>query len=255
MKNSERLIQEKYNGNYPTCKCGCGENTIYDPGRKDFPEYKRGHQTRVIKDYFGDPKNPKRVEKIISTRKQKFDSGEYNHIKKQVSKPRTEEVKNKISKSGKGVSRPKKEGFGVGRKQSEETKNKMSKTHKQKWINGEIGRRHYTSKLEDKFKNEILIQLNLKFDHFFKPKTQKFFYDFYLPDYNIIIEVDGDFFHSNPKFYPNGPQYITQIKNNINDQLKNQWAQDNGYKLLRFWEDDINNNIQYVKQILLENCK
>ena len=54
MKNSERLIQEKYNGNYPTCKCGCGENTIYDPGRKDFPEYKRGHQTRVIKDYFGD---------------------------------------------------------------------------------------------------------------------------------------------------------------------------------------------------------
>ena len=84
MKNSERLIQEKYNGNHPTCKCGCGENTIYDPGRKDFPEYKRGHQTRVIKDYFGDPKNPKRVEKIISTRKQKFDSGEYNHIKKQV---------------------------------------------------------------------------------------------------------------------------------------------------------------------------
>ncbi len=250
MLKKDKLIQEKYNGVHPTCKCGCNEKTVYDPSRRDFPEYKRGHQTRVIKDYFGDPKNPKRVEKIKSTRKQKFNSGEYDHIKKHVSKPRSEEIKNKISEAGKGVSRPKKEGFGVGRIQSESTKQKMSETHKQKWVNGEIGRRHYTSKLEEKFKNEILIPLKIKFDHFFKPKTQKFFYDFYLPDYNIIIEVDGDFFHSNPKFYPNGPQYITQIKNNINDQIKNQWVQDNGYKLLRFWEDDINNNPQQIIETL-----
>jgi len=40
-----------------------------------------------------------------------------------------------------------------------------------------------------------------------------------------------------------------------NDQEKNKWAEENGYKLLRFWEDDINNNIKQVKQILLENLK
>ena len=102
----------------------------------------------------------------------------------------------------------------------------------------------------EKFKNEILIPLNINFDHFFKPKTQKFFYDFYLPDYEIIIEVDGDFFHSNPKFYPDGPIYKTQIKNNLNDQQKNQWAKDNGFKLLRFWENDIKNNPQQIIEIL-----
>jgi very-short-patch-repair endonuclease len=39
------------------------------------------------------------------------------------------------------------------------------------------------------------------------------------------------------------------------DKIKNEWAIDNGYKLLRFWETDINNNIKQVKQTLLENCR
>jgi G:T-mismatch repair DNA endonuclease (very short patch repair protein) len=251
MKNSEKLIQEKYNGNHPTCKCGCGENTIYDPGRKDFPEYKRGHQTRVIKNYFGDPKNPKRVEKIISTRKQKFNSGEYNHIKKQVSKPRSEEVKNKISKSGKGVSRPKPEGFGIGRKQSKNTRKKMSDSAIQRIIKTD---QNHTSKLEKTFAN-ILELLDIEYKQFFYAKDIKAFYDFYLPKFNILIEVDGDFWHCNPNTKYSTPKYETQNKNIKRDKQKNQWAQDNNYKILRFWEDDINNNIQQIKQILLENCK
>jgi very-short-patch-repair endonuclease len=250
MKNSEKLIQEKYSGNYPTCKCGCGENTIYDPGRKDFPEYKRGHQTRVIKNYFGNPKNPKRVEKIISTRKQKFDSGEYNHIKKQVSKPRSEEVKNKISKSGKGVSRPKKEGFGVGRNHSQSTKDKMSKSAIKRIIkNGKVKR----SGLEYKFEGVLQI-LEIEYIHSYYIENIGKIYDFYLPKFNILIEVDGDFWHCNPSKYME-PICKTQELNLKNDEFKNQWAQDNNYKILRFWEDDINNNIQQIKQILLENCK
>ena len=251
MKNADKLIQEKYNGIHPICGCGCKEKTVYDYNSKDFGKFKRGHQTRLNPNYFGDPKNPKRVEKIKCTRKQKFISGEYDHIKDAIKQNRKDpKLGEKISKGAKGIPKPKPEGFGVGRIQSKETKQKMSKTHKEKWVNGEIGRRHYTSKLEEKFKNEILIPLNITFDHFFKPKTQKFFYDFYLPDYKIIIEVDGDFFHSNPKFYPNGPIYKTQIKNNLNDQLKNQWAKDNGFKLFRFWEDDIKNNLQQIIEIL-----
>jgi very-short-patch-repair endonuclease len=68
----------------------------------------------------------------------------------------------------------------------------------------------------------------------------------------MIIEVDGDFWHCNPINFPNA-DYITQQKNVIRDKEKNEWAQSNGYKLLRFWENDINNNIKQVKQTLLEN--
>jgi very-short-patch-repair endonuclease len=45
----------------------------------------------------------------------------------------------------------------------------------------------------------------------------------------------------------------TQKLNIENDKIKNEWAKENGYKLLRFWEHDINNNIKYVTQTLLEN--
>lgn len=252
MLKKDKLILEKYNGIPPICGCGCGEKTIYDASSKDFGKFKRGHQTRVNKGYFGDPKNPKRVNAIIKTRKDKFASGEYDHILKQIHKPKSEQTKQKISKSGKGVSRPKKEGFGIGRIQSFETKQKMSKTHKEKWETGNIGKKkHYTSKLEKTFSN-ILDLLNIQYQQHFYAKEIKAFYDFYLPQSNTIIEVDGDFWHCNPNSKHNIPKYITQEKNIIRDKEKNEWAKQNGFKLLRFWEKDIHNNIKQVKKILLE---
>jgi len=131
----------------------------------------------------------------------------------------------------------------------------MSKTAKNKWETGDIGKKkQYTSKLEKTFAN-ILDLLNIKYQQFFYAKDIKAFYDFYLPDYNIIVEVDGDFWHCNPNSKHNTPKYETQKYNLVKDAIKSQWALDNGYKLLRFWENDINNNIKQVKQILLENCK
>ena len=79
-------------------------------------------------------------------------------------------------------------------------------------------------------------------------------YDFYLPEYNTFIEIDGDFWHCNPDTKFAIPECKSQKLNLINDQFKNKWVTDNGYKMLRFWENDINNNISIVKEILLENC-
>lgn len=245
----EKLLIEKYNGVKPTCKCGCGQETRYEATKKDFCQWIHGHQAKV-KGHFGDPKNPKRVEKIISTRKQKFKSGEYDHVLKAVKENRKDpDLGKNISKGAKGVPKPKPEGFGVGRIQTEITRQKMSESHIENWEKGNIGRKHYTSKLEDKFE-EILKIINIKYQKIFFAKSIKAFYNFYLPNFNLIIEVDGDFFHSNPKFYPDGPIYKTQIQNNLRDQEKNKWASDNNYKLLRFWEYDINNNISQVIETL-----
>lgn len=109
------------------------------------------------------------------------------------------------------------------------------------------------SGLEYKFEG-ILQILEIQYIHSYYIENIGKIYDFYLPKYNILIEVDGDFWHCNPNKYDT-PICKTQELNLENDKFKNQWAQDNNYRILRFWEDDINNNIQYVKQILLENCK
>jgi very-short-patch-repair endonuclease len=247
MTNAEKLIQEKYNNIHPICGCGCGEKTVYDHNSKDFGKFKRGHQTRVNPNYFGDPKNPKRVEKIISTRKQKFVSGEYDHVKEAIKKNRKDpKLGEKISKGAKGIPKPKPEGFGVGRKHSKKTKEKMSESAIDRILKTD---QNHTSKLEKKF-SIILDNLKIKYIQWFYAKEIKAFYDFYIPAKNIIIEVDGDFWHCNPNSKYILPEYKTQEKNLKRDQQKNQWAKNNGFKLLRFWETDINNSPQSIIELL-----
>jgi very-short-patch-repair endonuclease len=250
------LIQTQYNNIHPTCKCGCGELMKYNAVLADFPKYIKKHlhiiqKGKTQEEIFGDMNSPKRIKAISDARKAKFASGEYDYIKNAVKESRKDtKLGEKISKGSKGKPKPKPEGFGVGRIQSEETREKMSDSAIQRIIKTD---QNHSSKLEEKFKI-ILDILDIKYQHSFYVKSIKAFYDFYLPEHNTIIEVDGDFWHCNPKNFPIA-EYTTQQKNIIRDKEKNQWALDNGYKLLRFWEDDINNNIKQVKQILLENLK
>jgi G:T-mismatch repair DNA endonuclease (very short patch repair protein) len=223
------LIQTKYNGTQPICQCGCGELMKYNATLADFPKYNKQHLKKIsegktFEEIWGDPKSEKRIKAISDTRKTKFASGEYNHILKHVSQKRP---KNTIDK--------------------------ISKTKKKQWETGDIGKKQYKpSKLEKTFTN-ILEILDISYQTSFYAKEIKAFYDIFLPCHNILIEVDGDFWHCNPVKYPNGPTNKCQTKNLERDKEKNQWALENGYKLLRFWEEDINNNIKEVKRILMEN--
>lgn len=47
---------------------------------------------------------------------------------------------------------------------------------------------------------EILNNLNLSYQYSFILEKRQ--YDFLLPQYKLIIECDGDYWHVNPKFYP-----------------------------------------------------
>jgi len=249
LKKTDYLIQTKYNGTHPLCECGCNQETRYEASKLDFCRFISGHQSR-LEGHWGDLKSEKRVNAIINTRKQKFQSGEYDHILNQVSKPRSEEIKQKISKSGTGISRPKADGFGIGRIHSQQTKDKMSETAINNILkNGKVKR----SNLEYKFEG-ILDILGYQYQHSYYIPDIKKIYDFYLPYYNTFIEIDGDFWHCNPDTKFAIPECKSQELNLINDQFKNEWAVNNGYKIIRIWENDIKNNIQQVKQILLNYC-
>ena len=247
LKFPEYLIQVKYNEINPICQCGCKENTKYNASKADFNNFIVGHQAR-LDGHFGDPKAKKRVDAIIKTRKSKFASGEYNHVLKAIKENRKDpELGNKISKGAKGIAKPKPVDFGIGRVHSQKTKDKMSKTAMKNILKkGKVKR----SKLEYKFEG-LLESYNVNFIHSYYIESIHKIYDFYLPELNLLIEIDGDFWHCNPIKFP-APTCKTQEINLINDKFKNKWAKDNGYKLIRFWENDINNNIKFIKQTLTE---
>lgn len=107
-----------------------------------------------------------------------------------------------------------------------------------------------TSKLEKKFAKEFLEKLGIKYDEQFYVDSIKRYYDFYLPDYKVIIEVDGDYWHSYGKVYEE--MTPTQKKNARVDSIKNEWALSHGIPIIRIWEHDINKNPEKVKKTLIE---
>ena len=107
------------------------------------------------------------------------------------------------------------------------------------------------SGLEYFFRINILDKLGIKYSQQFKAKSIGRFYDFILLDYRIIIECDGTFFHSDPRIYKDSLT-ITQKRNKRVDEIKNKWAQENYYVLLRFWEKDIYNDVPGIIKFLTE---
>jgi len=256
LKKGEYLIKTKYKGEHPQCKCGCGTLMVYNATLSDFPTYIKKHLHNIQKgktqeEIFGDMNSPKRIEAISKARKSLFNSGKWDSQLENLRKPRSQEIKDKISLGAKGVPKPKPKGFGIGRTHSDITKDKMSKSAIQNIIKqGKVKR----SNLEYKFEG-MLKSFNIEYNHSFYIKSIGKIYDFYLPKYNILIEVDGDFWHCNPNSQYKIPTTKSQFLNIENDKFKNKWAKDNGYQMLRFWETDINDNTQQVKQKVLESCK
>jgi very-short-patch-repair endonuclease len=96
--------------------------------------------------------------------------------------------------------------------------------------------------IEKKIEN-FLISENIKHTYSFILNQRQ--YDFYLPDSKLLIEADGDYWHGNPSIYENLTE--RQLIKQKDDKIKDRIAIENGYKILRFWEFDINNNFDLIK--------
>jgi len=105
------------------------------------------------------------------------------------------------------------------------------------------------SKLEIKFEIILnLLNINNTCQYNFKGKL----FDFYLEKYNILIEVDGDFYHCNPNSKHKDVIYETQILTKKNDNFKNNLCSKFNITLLRYWEKDINERPEWVISDLKE---
>jgi len=89
---------------------------------------------------------------------------------------------------------------------------------------------------------EILSSLNILFKHQFKLSNRLF--DFHILNTNILIEVDGDYYHGNPEKY--SKLNTTQIEVKQKDIIKEKLAKESNFILLRFWESDILKNEEKI---------
>lgn len=137
-----------------------------------------------------------------------------------------------------------------GHKHSEEAKQKMRDATLARIARGDF--KHTKTKPHIKICS-ILQELDIEYVEEYNISYWSF--DIYLIKYNILLEVDGDYYHSNPKIYPNGPKTKTQKINFARDMKKNIFVKDNKLKLIRFWESDILNNEEEIKCTLKKLLK
>lgn len=110
--------------------------------------------------------------------------------------------------------------------------------------------------IEILFEN-ILFELNIPYQYKFRIYDQNKIsfwfkeYDFLILDSNILIEVDGDYWHGNKNIF----NKLTEFQKNVqeNDKIKEEFAIKNGYTLIRFWGSEVKNKkketINQLKEI------
>lgn len=173
-------------------------------------------------------------------------------IKLHTGIPCLESAKIKIGEANNGE----KNGM-FGKKHSKHIKQKISESAKKMWLNEETRNRLLTypertmncrrgalkaselllfkrfsnTQPEQEFK-KIMDSIGIKYIHPFSVWDIEHCYsaDFFIPETKTIIEIDGKFFHD----YPNGIEI---------DKIRTQEMIAKGYSVLRFWENEFNEDM------------
>lgn len=84
--------------------------------------------------------------------------------------------------------------------------------------------------------------------------------DFYLPEYNLIIEVDGDYWHANPsRFSPDdviGPKKISARQIWANDLEREMRIKSHGFNVMRIWSSSLKTKTaQQLVEDIVRHCE
>jgi len=112
---------------------------------------------------------------------------------------------------------------------------------------------HYYNKKTDienafeKILEELEIPFQCKFRIYDKEKVNFWFreYDFLILNTNILIEVDGDYWHGNKNIFENLSDFQKSVQ--VKDEEKKNFANVKGYEVVRFWGSDVKKNRVEVK--------
>jgi very-short-patch-repair endonuclease len=179
----------------------------------------------------GVPASPERISRAVAARKAR---GSY----------RTKEhVKRLFSQKFKGAGNP-----NFGRRWSSSKRRAWANRVSSMFEEGRYDRyKKGQSRPEKEFRN--LLEGNLvPFKKSFALSGKVF--DFAILSERILVEVDGIYWHARGLSVPE--MNTTQAKTHHNDLEKNVIAKQNGFKLLRIWEDELEQGLQQLRSILEE---
>ena len=173
------------------------------------------------------------IKKQLNTKKNLSDD-----IKKEIKKKQSISAKKSVEKfPNRGM---------AGKKHSDETKEKCRQATIKRIKEGKFPQ---TDTSINKIFENLLIQYNLPYEKEFP--FDHFVFDFKVKNY--LIEIQGDYWHCNPNIerFKNGFKNNRRLQNNYGrDIVKKMEVEKSKFEYLEFWEYDLNNNLNEIKQCI-----
>lgn len=143
-------------------------------------------------------------------------------------------------------------------------KNAMAKVENRNKVREKFLERIKSKPIQNTNRSKIEIKIYEELKKTYKNITHSFtvnpyICDIFIPELNLIIEFNGDYWHCNPKKYQS--DYHHKIKNKTAEEI---WDYDNkkidflignGYLLEIIWESDFKNNSKLIKNLIKKYAK
>jgi len=102
------------------------------------------------------------------------------------------------------------------------------------------------------------LDINWEYEKIFENANSGYLPDFTLENNKVIIEAYGDFWHANPSMFVGTD--TTHKKRTVAevweyDKKKKMFFENLGYKFIFFWENDIRENIEMIKEVISNETK
>ena len=136
----------------------------------------------------------------------------------------------------------------VSKRGGSKKKEKKYYGKKKPWQTKQYG----TFKLEEQFARDFLDKLGVNYKWQFEAKDIGRFFDFRILPKGPIIEVNGGYWHADPRLYEAKDLNLIQKKNIRVDETKRHWAISHGIPIYYIWEKDIHDNPSMVMKFLKE---
>ena len=162
-----------------------------------------------------------------------------SHVTSEITKERMRASKIRFFKNG-GTCWMK------GKSHSQETREKLSNATVKMWKRGAFDRGNglWRSQLEER----VYEHLSKRFECFHSYRIENFVFDIFVPSLNLLIEVNGDYWHFNPEVYSHdyydGHRKVVASEIWQRDREKAEIARKSGYNFCSIWQRDISKNFQ-----------
>lgn len=145
-----------------------------------------------------------------------------------------------------------------GNKHTDEFKKRMSAIKSGQYERGEIKISGSKISRNEKEIAAFLEKMGVEFVTQFHIKGLPYNYDFYIPECNLIVEFQGNYWHANPKIYRPGMLLRVQRKGLTpvesiweRDFLKKSAAERSGYRVVYFWESDYKTSgVEFISTLI-----